>query len=40
MKRIAYVSGTRADFGLMIPILKAIEKSKLLSIKLYVTVNI
>ena len=36
-KRIAYVSGTRADFGLMIPILKAIEKSKLLSIKLYVT---
>lgn len=36
-KRIAYVSGTRADFGLMIPILKAIEKSKLLDLNLYIT---
>lgn len=36
-KKIAYVTGTRADFGLMTPVLKAIEKSKGLSLQLYVT---
>ena len=36
-KRIAYVSGTRADFGLITPVLKAIEKSQKLSLQLYVT---
>ena len=28
MKKIAYISGNRADFGLMTPILKAVQKSK------------
>ncbi len=36
-KKIAYISGTRADFGLMTPVLKAIEKSKKLSLQMYVT---
>ncbi|MEK7598949.1 MAG: UDP-N-acetylglucosamine 2-epimerase [Patescibacteria group bacterium] len=36
-KKIAYVSGTRADFGLMSPILKAIRKSDKLELRLYVT---
>ncbi len=37
MKKIAYVSGTRADFGLMTPILRAIQKSKKLKLQLYAT---
>ncbi len=36
-KKIAYVTGTRADFGLMTPILSAINKSKYLDLKLYAT---
>ena len=36
-KKIAYISGTRADFGLMTPILSAIKRSKNLDLKLYVT---
>ena len=36
-KKIAYISGTRADFGLMTPVLKAVEKSGKLSLQLYVT---
>ncbi len=36
-KKIAYVSGTRADFGLMTPILAAIKKSNQLDLKLYAT---
>lgn len=35
--KIAYVSGTRADFGLMTPILHAIEKSKKLKLQIYAT---
>lgn len=37
IKKIAYISGTRADLGLMTPILSAIEKSKNLDLKLYAT---
>lgn len=37
MRKIAYVSGTRADFGLMTPILRAIKKSKKLKLQLYAT---
>lgn len=36
-KKVAYISGTRADFGLITPVLKAIEKSHKLSLELYVT---
>lgn len=36
-KKIAYISGTRADFGLMTPVLSAIKKSKKLDLKLYAT---
>lgn len=36
-KKILYITGTRADFGLMIPILKAIEDSKKLDLRLYAT---
>ena len=36
-KKIAYISGTRADFGLMTPILRAINKSKKLELQLYVS---
>src|SRR3989338_5518225 len=36
-KKIAYISGTRADFGLMTPILEAIDKSEKLQLYLYVT---
>ena len=36
-KKIAYISGTRADFGLMTPILKAIQKSDKLELSLYAT---
>ena len=36
-KKIAYISGTRADFGLMTPILRAIQKSKKLDLKIYIT---
>lgn len=36
-KKIIYISGTRADFGLMTPVLKAIAESKKLSLKVYAT---
>ena len=36
-KKIVYVSGTRADFGLMTPVLKAIESSETLSLQVYST---
>lgn len=36
-KKIAYISGTRADFGLMTPILKAIDISPNLSLQMYAT---
>ncbi|MDP3792384.1 MAG: UDP-N-acetylglucosamine 2-epimerase [bacterium] len=36
-KKIAYISGTRADFGLMTPILHAINQSNKLSLSLYAT---
>src|SRR3989338_9102386 len=36
-KKIAYISGTRADFGLMTPVLKAIEKSDKLLLQVYAT---
>lgn len=36
-KKIAYISGTRADFGLMTPILRAIDKSKKLNLQVYAT---
>lgn len=36
-KKIAYISGTRADFGLMTPVLQAIRKSEKLSLQVYVT---
>lgn len=37
MKRITYISGTRADFGLMTSVLKAIEQSDKLRLQLYAT---
>jgi len=37
IKRIAYVSGTRADFGLMTSVLFAIEKSPELVLQMYAT---
>lgn len=36
-KKIAYATGTRADFGLMTPVLKAIEQSKKLTLQVYAT---
>lgn len=36
-KKIAYVSGTRADLGLMAPVLSAIAKSDLLALRTYAT---
>lgn len=36
-RKIAYISGTRADFGLMTPVLRAIEKSDKLELLLYAT---
>lgn len=36
-KKIAYVSGTRADFGLMSAVLKAVENSETFSLKVYAT---
>lgn len=35
-RKIAYISGTRADFGLMSPILHSIKKSNKLELQLYV----
>lgn len=35
--KIAYVTGNRADFGLMIPVLTAISRSKKLSLRVYAT---
>lgn len=37
MKSILYITGTRADFGLMSPVLHAIQESKKLRLDLYVT---
>lgn len=36
-KKIAYVSGTRADFGLMTPVLRAVRDSAKLEFQLYAT---
>ena len=36
-KKIAYISGTRADFGLMTPVFTAVRESKSLSLKVYTT---
>lgn len=36
-KKIAYISGTRADFGLIAPVLKAVEASNALALKVYAT---
>jgi GDP/UDP-N,N'-diacetylbacillosamine 2-epimerase (hydrolysing) len=36
-KKIAYISGTRADFGLMTPVLKAVQNSEKLKLRLYAT---
>ncbi len=36
VKKIAYISGTRADFGLMTPVLRAIENSDTLLLQVYV----
>ncbi len=36
-KKIAYVSGTRADFGLMTSVLKAISKNSHLDLRIYAT---
>ncbi|MDO8492838.1 MAG: UDP-N-acetylglucosamine 2-epimerase [bacterium] len=36
-KKIAYISGTRADFGIMKSILKSIDRSPKLELQLYVT---
>ncbi len=36
-KKIAYITGTRADFGLMTPILKAIQASPKLQLQIYAT---
>lgn len=36
-KKIAYISGTRADFGLVLPILRAIDKSEKLGLEIFVT---
>ena len=36
-KKIAYVTGTRADFGLMTPVLRAVQKSAKLSLSVYAT---
>ena len=36
-KKIAYVSGTRADFGLMTSVLKAVRASDKLELQLYAT---
>jgi GDP/UDP-N,N'-diacetylbacillosamine 2-epimerase (hydrolysing) len=37
MKKIAYVTGTRADFGLMLSILKAVDYSTELELQVYAT---
>lgn len=36
-KKIVYITGTRADFGLMTPVLQAIKNNKKLSLDLYAT---
>lgn len=36
-RKIAYISGTRADFGLMSPVLSAIDKNPGLELQLYLT---
>lgn len=37
IKKIAYISGTRADFGMMTPVLRTIDKSKRLKLQIYAT---
>ncbi len=37
VRKILYITGTRADYGLMVPILKAIEESKKLKLCIYAT---
>ncbi len=37
LKKIAYISGTRADFGLMTPVLQVIEKREKHSLQVYAT---
>lgn len=37
IKKIAYLTGTRADFGLMTPVLKAIQKDRSFNLKVFVT---
>lgn len=36
-KKIAYITATRADFGIITPVLQSIQKSKQLRLKIYVT---
>jgi UDP-hydrolysing UDP-N-acetyl-D-glucosamine 2-epimerase len=36
-RKIAYITGTRADYGLMTPVLRSIEESKKLELQLYTT---
>lgn len=37
IKKIAYLTGTRADFGLMTPVLKAIQKDSSFNLKVFIT---
>ncbi len=37
IKKIAYLTGTRADFGLMTPVLKAMQKDGAFNLKVFVT---
>ena len=37
IKKIAYLTGARADFGLMSPVLKALQKDKDFDLKLFIT---
>lgn len=39
MKKIAYITGARADFCLMVPVLKEIEKNKKFNLQVYATSN-
>ena len=37
VKKVVYVSGTRADYGLMVPTLQAINKSRTLDLEIIAT---
>lgn len=37
MRKISYISGTRSDYGLEVPLLQAIRKSKKTELQLYAT---